>query len=218
MKDQFKEIGKMLYAESLIHGSAGNISIRQGDKIYITKTKAILSKLEEDGVIECGMEPGDNDKEASVELPVHRAIYKSCKALAIVHAHPVYAISLSMSEEKILPQDAEGKFYMKSIPVVRARDSIGSEEVIKYLSPVFAAGYVAAMIRGHGSFAIGQDIEECYRLTSTLENTCKIIVISRMLAHPQPGINQGQSQKPREIRRAIPPGIGVMDRSRYHKR
>jgi len=215
MLEQFQLIGKLLFDEGLVHAGAGNLSIRQGDKIFITRTGSLLSMLKEGDVIEVGMEKGDADKEASIELPVHRAVYKGSKAQAIVHAHPAYAIALSLNEEKIIPQDAEGKYFVKSIPVVKVREAIGSDEVARFLPPVFGGGYHGAVVRGHGSYTIGADLMEAYKLTSTIENSCKIILLSRKPVQPQPSAG-----KPRDTRRgpAIPPGIGVMDRSRYNRR
>ena len=217
MLEQFQLIGKLLFEEGLVHAGAGNLSIREGDTIHITRTGVLLPLIKEGDIISVGMEPGETDKEASVELPVHRAIYKGSKATAIVHAHPAYAIALSLNEEKIMPQDAEGKFYTKSIPVVKVHDAIGSAESARLLPPVFGGGYHGAILRGHGSFAVGADLLEAYKITSTMENSCKIVSLARRPA-PQP---QMQSQRPHDRERrgpAIPPGIGVMDRSRYGRR
>jgi len=214
MLEQFQMVGKMLFEEGLVHSGSGNLSVRQGDKIIITRRGVILPYIREGDLIEVGMEAGEADREASVELPVHRAVYKGSQAQAIVHAHPAYAIALSLSEDKIIPQDAESKYYLKSVPVVKVREAIGSDEVARFLPPVFAGGYQVAVVRGHGSFAVGPDLMTAYKLTSTLENGCKIIILSRKPAPPR------EVHRPRDERRgpAIPPGIGVMDRSRYHKR
>lgn len=219
MQEQFQMIGRMLFDEGLVHAGSGNMSIRQQDTILITRAGVLLSQLKEGDIISVGLEPGDADKQASVELPVHRAVYKGSNVQAIIHAHPAYAIALSISEEKIMPLDAEGKYYLKSIPVVKVREAVGSAEVARFLPPIFSGGYHGAVVRGHGSFTIGADLIEAYKLTSALENSCKIITISRKLQQPQP---VAAPHKPhiRDERRgpAIPPGIGVMDRSRYHKR
>jgi len=214
MLEQFQLVGKMLFEEGLVHAGSGNLSVRQGDKILITRRGVLLSNIKEGDLIEVGMEAGEVDRDASVELPVHRAVYKGSQAQAIVHAHPAHAIALSLSEDKIIPQDAESKYYFKSVPVVKVREAIGSEEVVRFLPPVFAGGYQVAVVRGHGSFAVGSDLLTAYKLTSTLENGCKIIILSRKPAPPR------EVHRHREERRgpAIPPGIGVMDRSRYHKR
>ena len=213
--EEFKKIGRLLFDEHLVHASSGNISMLDGDEILITRSGALLSSLEEEDLVRVGIEKSDLDKGASMELPVHREIYKSSKANAIIHAHPVNAIALSQNEEKIIPQDAEGKFYLKSIPVVRVHDPIGSEEVLKFLLPLVSSGYQAVMVRGHGSFTLGETMLDAYRLSSTLENICKIILLSKKPAvQPAAQTSSIRSRGTGMRGSAIPPGIGVMDRSR----
>jgi len=217
MIEEFRKVGRWLWEEGLVHAGAGNLSVRQGDSILITRRGAMLFELQDSDLITVGMEPSEADKEASIELPSHRAIYKGSQVQSIVHAHPAYAIALSLNEEKIIPQDAEGRYYLKSIPVVKVREPIGSEELTRFLPPIFSGGYLAAVVRGHGSFVVGRDLTEAFRLTSTLENICKIIVLSKRTAPVQTTRPQSQ-QRPHHRGPAIPPGIGVMDRERYRKR
>ncbi len=49
---------------------------------------------------------------ASAELAVHRSIYKKTSALAVVHAHPPYAVALSFTEKEIVPCDMEGRVLL----------------------------------------------------------------------------------------------------------
>ncbi len=210
MFEDFQLVGRELFEAGLVSSQGGNLSIRRDKSIFITKRDVMLAHLKEDEIIEVPLEgSGERDVGASRELVVHRAIYRNTGAMAIVHAHPVYATALSLSESKIIPQDAEGSFFLRSIPVVRVREAIGSEEVAKMLPPIFSSNYVVAVIKGHGSFAAGGSLLEAYHYTSCLEKTCQIITISKSL-------EQKQKPKPQEQRgrRAIPPGIGVMDRGR----
>ena len=106
-------------------------------KIYITKRDGMLGNLKEDDIVEVGMEPGENDSIASREVMIHRAIYKETGYKAIVHAHPIKAIVLSFKESKIVPQDSEGQYVIKSVPVVKVRDKIGSDEVARMLPSIY---------------------------------------------------------------------------------
>lgn len=216
MLEEFQRIGKYLFLERLIDSHGGNMSILEGDKIYITRRDAMLGELKEGDLIEVGLEPGENDKLASRELPTHRAVYKQTGARAIVHAHPPHAIAVSITDNKVVPQDAEGSFIFKSAPVVWVREGIGSEETARLLPSFLARENVVVMVKGHGSFAIGDNLEMAYRYTSALENSCKIIIAVRSSGGAQQqrlSRREGVSRKP-----AIPPGIGVMDRERYRKR
>ncbi len=213
MLEEFQRIGRLLFQERLIDSHGGNMSIREGDKIFITRRDAMLGELKEGDIIEVGMEPGEKDGIASRELVSHRAVYKKTEAKAIIHAHPANAIAISITDNKVVPQDAEGIFLYKSAPIVRVRDGVGSEETARLLPSFLSGGNVVAMVKGHGSFAIGENLEGAYKYTSALENSCKIIIAVR-----SSGGRPERKERPERKRGAIPPGIGVMDRGRYRKR
>jgi len=123
------------------------------------------------------------------------------------------------------------------------RDGVGSEETVRLLPSFLNGENVVAVVKGHGSFAIGQNLEEAYKYTSSLENSCKIIVAVRA-SGGRGGEGRGQGQGGRgpggrgpggrgpggrgpggpggrggrRDKSAIPPGIGVMDRSRSRRR
>jgi L-fuculose-phosphate aldolase len=214
MLEEFKRIGSFLFKEGLVDSHGGNLSVREGDKIFITRKDAMLGDLKEGDIIEVGFEAGGNEGLASRELPSHRAVYKQGRVQAIVHAHPANAIAISLTDNKIVPQDAEGSFLFKSASIVRVRSAIGSEETARLLPSFLSGESGVAVVKGHGSFATGKNLEEAYRLTSSLENSCKIIVAVRASGgRPAP-----RKERSEHKHKGIPPGIGVMDRSRYRRR
>ncbi len=187
MLNDFQLVGRDLCLTGLNNSHSGNLSVRQGDRIIITRTGSMLGYLEERDLIETELMINDaNTKLASTEIGVHRAIYMDTSALAVVHAHPVHAISLSLMEDEIIPVDAEGAYLLDKIPVLCAKCTIGSAEVEEKL-PALLREHKIAMVRGHGSFAAGRTLEEAYHWTSCLENVCRIIYLTRTLRtlHPR---------------------------------
>jgi L-fuculose-phosphate aldolase len=179
--EDFKKIGRALFECGLNSSHSGNLSVRYGDRIVITRRGAMLGHLEERDLIETGLMKNDsNIILASTEIGVHRAIYKGTSALAIVHAHPVHAIALSLLEDQIIPVDSEGAYLLHKVPVIGAEHTIGSKELENSLPPLLSE-YKIVMVRGHGSFAVGQMIEEAYQWTSSLEHACRIICLTRNL-------------------------------------
>ena len=223
MLEKFKEVGELLFAEGLIDSFGGNLSIRSGEKIIITSREARLGTLVAEDLIEVGLTEGENDAQASRELIIHRAIYQKTNALAIVHAHSAQAIALSLTDNKIVPQDAGGNFVFRSAAIVRARDGIGSADAARMLPSFLNGDNRIAVVKGHGSYAIGQCLLEAYKYTSALENSCKVIVAVRASGGRKPQQQQSSQQSPQRRERrgpksAIPPGIGVMGRSRFRSR
>ncbi|MFH1362358.1 MAG: class II aldolase/adducin family protein [bacterium] len=225
MLEEFQRIGRLMFAERLIGSHGANLSVRKGDKVFITRTGAMLADLKAEDIVEVELGSAEVDKGISPELPTHLAVYKNSKALAIIHAHPATAIALSITDNKIVPQDAEGLHFYKAAPIVRVRDGVGSEETVRLLPNFLGDNNVIAVVKAHGSFAVGQTLEEAYKYTSLLENSCRIIVAIRSSGsrgtaeEKRPSRpNSRPAGNRRDYKSAIPPGIGVMDRSRYHKR
>jgi L-fuculose-phosphate aldolase len=176
--EQFQRIGRDLSVAGLISSHGGNMSVRQGDRILITRRGSMLAHLEERDVIDIGLEGNDaNVTLASTEIVVHRAVYQATSALAIVHTHPPYAIAQSLVKDEIVPVDSEGSYLLHKVPVIEAQLTAGSAEVADLL-PKWLKEYDLVMLRGHGPFAIGHLLEEAYQLTSVLEMTCRILTIS----------------------------------------
>lgn len=177
----FQRIGRDLFLAGLNSSHSGNLSVRLGDRVVITRRGSMLGHLEQPDLIETGLDKNDsNITLASTEIGVHRAIYKGTAALAIVHAHPVYATAMSLIEDEIIPIDSEGQYLLHKIPVLGVEHTVGSQEVAAKL-PELLKEYKIVMVRGHGSFAVGQLLEEAYQWTSSLENICKIIYLTRTL-------------------------------------
>jgi L-fuculose-phosphate aldolase len=167
----FRTIGRDIFLRGLISSHAGNMSARTGDRICITRRATMLGNLTAGDLVEVPIE-GDDPRTlmASSELVVHRAIYGATSALAIVHAHPPYATLLSMIQDELIPADSEGAYLFKKVPVVSTGKmiTIGSAEAAVLVSEMLKE-YRVVMLRGHGSFARGDTLEEAYMLTSSLE-------------------------------------------------
>ena len=131
MLDQFQQFGRDLFIMGLTTSHGGNLSVRMGDRIIITRTGAMLAHLTERDLIEIGLEDDDsNIMLASSELIVHRAIYMNTSALAIVHVHPPHAVALSLVEEDaIIPIDSEDSYLLRKVPIVQTETTVGSKDV-----------------------------------------------------------------------------------------
>jgi len=176
--EQFRSIGRDLFLAGVISSHGGNMSVRMGDRILITRRGSMLARLEARDIIETGLQENDaNVMLASTEIGVHRAIYQGTAAQAIVHAHPPYAIARSLVCDEIVPIDSEGSYLLHKVPVVSSELTAGSKEVAALL-PQWLKDYDIVMLRGHGPFAIGHLLEEAYQLTSVFEMTCRIMTIA----------------------------------------
>ncbi len=176
--EEMQKYGSFLEQRGLnLSSHSGNMSVRRGDRIFIKRRGAMMGDLTEEDVVETGIAEDDSGVViASTEIGVHRAIYKETSALSIVHAHTPYAISLSLVRDQITPIDDEGQYHLKKVPVLDVEESIGSEEVEERLPPILQ-DYPAAIIKGHGTFAHGENLEEAYNWITVVESICKVIYL-----------------------------------------
>lgn len=162
----------------MVSSHGGNLSVRVGDRILITRRGSMLNHLEDRDVVETGLERNDSGIIlASTEIGVHRAIYKATSALAVVHCHPVYTVAISLAADEIIPVDSEGSYILHKVPVVAAEHTAGSKEVERIVPEVLRQ-YKVVVLRGHGIFSAGQLLEEAFQYSSVLEVSAKMLYLT----------------------------------------
>lgn len=182
--EQFREIGRDLYAAGMISSHGGSLSIRLGDRLIIKRRGAMLGNLKPHDLIETGIDKNDSGVAlASTELLVHRAIYRSTPALAVCHCHPRTAIAFSLSRDEIIPIDNEASYLLKKVPVIWEEFASGTPEMANKVAAALQS-YKIIMLRGHGSFAIGQTLDEAFHWSSTLEESCQIMLYAKLIDEP----------------------------------
>ena len=174
---EFERIGKRLFAEHLVGGNFGNISIRRGKEgFFIKRSGAFLDVATEPVFVTL---KGDAPPEASSEYRVHLEVYKQTSHEAVVHAHPPYAIAASLVMDEIVPEDSEGRMFCPKIPVVQGAP--GSQEIAENVTRSLISSKLV-IVRGHGTFAAGKTLDEAYLYTSLVEHSCRIHSLKRNLS------------------------------------
>lgn len=182
--EMFREIGRDLYSANMISSHGGNMSIRLGDRVVIKRRGAMLGNLKEPDLIDTRLDKNDSGVAlASTELLVHRTVYINTPALAIVHCHPRTAIAFSLSRDELVPIDNEASYLLKKIPVVTEEFPSGTPEMARKVAEALK-NYKIIMLRGHGSFATGQTLDEAFHWSSTLEESCQIELAAKLINEP----------------------------------
>ncbi len=175
---QIRDAGEKLLALGINTTHSGNVSIRSDSEIFITRTGSRLDRLAESDIV--AVPVGEETQGiASVELPMHRMIYRNTQAKAILHAHPPHTIVFSLLENALYPIDNEAFLFLGEVTVLQPKEVSGSPETGMLLAETFNRGSRIAVIRSHGSFAIGENLEEALHLTSTLERSCQMAHLLR---------------------------------------
>jgi len=182
--EMFRDIGRDLFASNMISSHGGNLSIRLGDRLIIKRRGAMLGNLKPHDLVETRLDKNDSGVAlASTELIVHRAIYQNTPALAICHCHPRTAIAFSLSRDELVPIDNEASYLLKKIPVVTEEFASGTPQMAHKVAEALK-NYKIIMLRGHGSFATGQTLDEAFHWSSTLEESCQIELATKIINEP----------------------------------
>ena len=182
--EQFRDIGRDLYLANMTSSHGGNLSLRVGDRVIIKRRGAMLGQLKPHDLVETGIEKNDSGVAlASSELLVHRTIYMTTPALAVVHCHPRTVVAFSLSREEIVPIDNEASYLLKKVPIIWEEFASGTPEMAQDLARMLQE-YKIVILRGHGSFAIGQTLDEAFFWSSVLEEACEIALAAKLIDEP----------------------------------
>ncbi len=183
MKKEISKIGKKLVLQGLASAHFGNISVRKGKQILITAHGTLLNEIDHKVLVKVDFnQPGvklfpgksvPKVSKASAETIVHLSIYQKTPARTIIHTHSPFAVIQSMISEGsiILPQDCESKYFLRGIPVVTGEP--GTKELANNVA-VALKNYRGVLVKGHGTFARGDNLQEAYTVVCSIEQACKI--------------------------------------------
>lgn len=172
--EELVKFGRKLVESGLTRSRFGNVSFRKDeDLMIISRRGSMLDELEGQLVEVPIFRTSELDGEASIELPMHRRIYMKTPASFVFHAHPLFAVVLSLltEEREIKPLDSESRSYLERIPIIEGE--AGSRELAESAAEILSS-FPGAIIRGHGAVARGASAAEAYEILWAIEQACRI--------------------------------------------
>lgn len=168
-----------LFARGYSFGTAGNMSARAGDRVFITPTNSSFETLTPEAMAIVDLDGtvlGENQpsKEAHFHLAAYRARPNAC---AVVHLHSAYATAVSCLEDLDM-EDAMPVFtpyYAMRLPRLPVVDYYPPGD--PQLGPEVerrAAQSPAILLRNHGSIAIGATVREAAALAEEIEEQARL--------------------------------------------
>lgn len=179
-RDKRKKVAKYmrrLYKNGLTTCSGGNVSMKDEDgNVFITASQTDKSKIKwnkiavinkDEKIITQGLKP-------SMEFSMHLEIYKKRPDIfAIVHAHPVYVSTFSVTKTKLDSNiNGEARFILGDIAYIDY-ELMGSEKLANSCAEQLLVSNVGIM-RNHGAICIGKNLFEAYDRMEVLEYTARI--------------------------------------------
>lgn len=161
--------GRRMVREGLAFGTAGNLSVRVGDVVAITPSGTPYDLVAPEDVCIVGL---DGAKHAgrgvvSSEWPMHRAVYATTDAAAVVHTHSPEVVALSASCAE-LPAVHYAIIGLGGPVRVVEYTRFGSDRLAEHASAALA-GRTAAILQNHGAVTYGATLGEAYERAGLLE-------------------------------------------------
>jgi L-fuculose-phosphate aldolase len=176
---------RRLGAEGLLIGTAGNVSVRVGDRVAITATGAVLARLTPDqvSVVDLDGELVAGTLAPTSELDLHLGVYRRYGTGAVVHTHAPMATALSLVLDE-LPCVHYQLLSLGGSVRVAPYATFGTPELAE---SVIAAleGRSAALMANHGAVTHATTLDKAVEHALLLEWACGVYQHAAAIGTPR---------------------------------
>jgi len=187
---QLIELGRELVAKGLVLGSGGNLSYRDGERMFITRSGALLHQLTPDDFLPVPLNqpyqrPATSPR-PSTETPMHLAAYRARpEAQVIVHCHPVNAIAWAMSGQPLPAVTPDFTLYLgpevPSLPYFLPGSQALADAVTQTLSHS-----PAVLLGNHGVLVTGEGVDRARLRLYHIDETAAICLKAKAAGFLRP--------------------------------
>lgn len=189
MSDVLRDLqtyAKKLVQSGLVVGAGGNLSMRDGDYMYISPSGFDLQETKEEHWVKVNIETGEifSDLKPSSEVLMHLECFRQNSGTkAVLHAHPTYSVAVSSTGQDIPSMFPDFPAMVKNIayldyviPTTHVlADAVA--EVIKHNQ--------AIVMRNHGVLTVGTTMKEAYFYMQLVEEAAKVFAIASSVGTPR---------------------------------
>ncbi len=172
-------------ALGLNHGTAGNVSVRVGDRFLLTPSGVDYDRLTADGIVSMAFDGSfTGTAEPSSEWRLHAALLQARPEMrAVVHTHSLHATAVACLREPI-----PAFHYLVGLG---GRATIPCAEYATYGTAELAANALAVLREGktcllanHGALALGTTLRQALALAASIETMATQYVLARQIGAP----------------------------------
>jgi L-fuculose-phosphate aldolase len=169
LPDDVAGAARRLAAEGLLVGTAGNVSVRDDDRIAVTGTGVVLRDCTPDqvSVVSLAGEMVEGTLLPTSELDLHLGVYAATDTAAVVHTHAPYSTVVACVLDE-LPVLHYQQLLLGGAVRVAPYATFGTPELAAHVREALADRQ-AALMANHGSVAIGGSLEKAVENALLLE-------------------------------------------------
>lgn len=177
------EVSKLIYDKGLVNPYEGNVSILDGEQVYITPAGVCKGYLTEDMIVVTDLNGNvlEGMYKPSSEIKLHLAIYRLRNDVrAVVHAHPPYSTAYAIANKPIETKAyTEMIMFFDKIPLVKYGQP--STDEISAGIEEFIDKYDMILLANHGIVTFGTDLYSAFFKLEAAESMAKTLLLTKLL-------------------------------------
>jgi L-fuculose-phosphate aldolase len=160
---------RRLATEGLLVGTAGNLSVRDGDRVAVTATGVVLRDCtpEQVTVVSTAGDVLEGDLQPTSELGLHLDVYAATDAAAVVHTHAPFSTAVACVLDE-LPVLHYQQLLLGGTIRVAAYATFGTAELAAHVRDALVDRQ-AALMANHGSVSVGASLDKAVEHALLLE-------------------------------------------------
>lgn len=181
-RDEIVAAARSLFTRGLTHGSTGNLSVRDGDRIYVTPTGSSLGSVQPENLSVIDATGAHVDGPLpSKEAFLHAAVLRARPGdTAVVHTHSTHAAAVSClsgldPSDAIPPLTAYFAMRIGRLPLLPYHAP--GDEALGPLAEQTARSSRALLLSNHGPVVAGASLSAAMDALEELEETAKLFLL-----------------------------------------
>jgi L-fuculose-phosphate aldolase len=181
---------RRIVERGLAAGPGGNVSVREGARIWISPSGFPLDLIERDDWVPMEIVTGRIEREGprpSSEFEMHLEIYRARPDVnAVVHTHPPVTIGvISAGIREIPPMFPDYVAIAGTVGMIEYVVPCSPELAAAVRQEIMAPGMGALLMQNHGLLTVGGSVREAYYRTEVIEEAARIYWVARSVGTPQ---------------------------------
>lgn len=192
VRSRMVRIARLIYSRFLSNAAGGNISVREGERIYISpRYMGARYQYEIDpeqiSVLDASHRVLEGPDVLSRESLMHLAVYDHFPEVhAVIHAHPRYMMVFAAAGRTMKPvvEWTEKFGDVECIPAAPAHSQGLADGVVAVATrrrEQLQKVAMGVLLPGHGVVVLGHDLDNAYDTLERLEDNARVALLSRLL-------------------------------------
>jgi L-fuculose-phosphate aldolase len=185
LREQVAAASRELAAAGLVRATNGNVSARDGERIAITPTGAVLGDLHAHDIAVIGTDGEllEGDARPTSELALHLGVLERFGAGAVVHTHPPIGTALGLVLDELPCVHYEMVALGGPVRVAPYR-TFGSQALADVVVEALE-DRSAALMANHGAITFGDDVAQALERAHLLESMCDLYWRAAAIGEPR---------------------------------